>query len=137
MRERCRDPESHAGQWYAARGIKVCERWQDSFVAFLEDMGECPPGMSIDRIDSRGHYEPGNCRWATPIEQARNSSIAKMNTESVKVVRHLRHVPARLMAALHGVRSNCIYAIRNGSTWSSPINVTQAEGKETNGPTAA
>lgn len=74
MNSRCNNPNREKYKDYGARGIKVCERWH-KFENFLADMGEAPRGLSIDRFpDPDGNYEPGNCRWATPKQQAANRS---------------------------------------------------------------
>lgn len=71
MRYRCNSPSCKHYPLYGGRGIRVCERW-DSFENFLADMGPKPPGLSLERKDNNGNYEPSNCKWATRLEQSRN-----------------------------------------------------------------
>lgn len=72
MIQRCTNPNKKSYVSYGARGIKICDRWQRSFENFYDDMGPRPQGMSIDRINNDGNYEPKNCRWTTLREQYRN-----------------------------------------------------------------
>jgi hypothetical protein len=72
MRQRCTNPNAPHYGCYGGRGIKVCERWQ-LYENFLSDMGERPTGLSIDRVNNDGDYEPSNCRWATKQEQVENT----------------------------------------------------------------
>ncbi|HKI69531.1 MAG TPA: hypothetical protein VKA67_08080 [Verrucomicrobiae bacterium] len=79
MLERCRNENSTAYHRYGGRGITVCERW-DSFENFLADMGERPDGLTLERRDNDGNYEPDNCYWATWKQQHRNRTGLHMIT---------------------------------------------------------
>lgn len=71
MMSRCYNPGTKNFQCWGGRGIKVCERWH-KFENFLTDMGECPAGLTLDRVNNEDSYRPGNCRWATYSEQRNN-----------------------------------------------------------------
>lgn len=84
MKRRCNNPKDPRYHDYGGRGIKVCDRWQNSFRNFYEDMGDKPtPDHSIDRINNDGNYEPGNCRWATSREQASNKRVRKDSSTGI------------------------------------------------------
>ena len=86
MHDRCYRSDSQAYKYYGARGISICDAWRKvsgdtvatrkAFFTFVADMGPRPEGMSIDRVDVDGDYKPGNCRWATDIEQAQNKRVS-------------------------------------------------------------
>lgn len=75
MRQRCENPNDKSFRYYGARGINVCERWQD-FRLFAADMGERPtPHHTIERVDNDGHYDPFNCIWATRSANNKNRRL--------------------------------------------------------------
>jgi hypothetical protein len=95
----CKNPAYHN---YGGRGIKICDQWiQGGFVQFLEDMGERPEGMSLDRIDNDGDYSPENCKWSNDLEQCNNRRTSRT-------------------LSYHG-KTQCLAA------WSRELNITRHE----------
>ncbi len=116
MKRRCQDSNHKYYKYYGGRGIKVCERWRD-FVNFLSDMGEKPEGLTLDRINNDGNYEPGNCRWATRKEQNQNQRDYKtqylfiaMNNQGTMIASNNQ----REFARQHGLDQGCITNCLNG-----------------------
>lgn len=94
MIRRCYSPQDSVYHNYGGRGIKVCDRWRNSFEAFLQDMGRRPANKSIDRIDNNGNYEPGNCRWASALVQTNNmrtNRILELDGKSRTLAEWARH----------------------------------------------
>ena len=99
IKDRCLSPSNKYYRRYGGRGIRICERWRQSFLAFYTDMGPRPfPGAEIDRINNDGNYEPTNCRWVTREENQRNrpriSRDAHGNWVRIPVVDPLRYLEA-------------------------------------------
>jgi len=114
MKERCQNPNSNRYEYYGARGIKICDRWQN-FSNFLEDMGERPPGKTLDRINNNGNYEPGNCRWATQKEQIQNRRDRKdqklfiaIDSQDTMIVSNNQLEFARQYGLNQGCIANCL-----------------------------
>lgn len=97
MIARCHDTEHKSYHQYGGLGVTVCDRWRESFEAFIEDMGRRPVGKTLDRIGASGNYEPGNCKWSTAEEQAsnkRNSVKIEHGGEKLTIAQWARRLNA-------------------------------------------
>ena len=115
MKKRCFNPNFKQYHDYGGDGITVCEEWM-SFEQFYEDMGDPPPGYTLDRIDNDGDYNKANCRWATRAQQTQNRRNVKLNWDKVNFIRNSTHSAANLAAAFE-VSSTVIYNIRKNKIW--------------------
>ena len=84
--QRCHNPANSKYKDYGARGITVCERWRDSFEAFIADIGQRPPGLSIERIDNNGNYEPGNVRVGDAKRASQQPEARESNAQDPSFV---------------------------------------------------
>lgn len=113
MVQRCTNPNSNDYHLYGGRGITLSEEWKD-FRAFLADMGEKPSGLSLDRIDNSQGYEPGNCRWATSVQQARNTRKNKLTVADVEWIRANPDLKLAEVALKFGVGQTTVGRVRRG-----------------------
>jgi hypothetical protein len=126
MKQRCYYPKHKDYANYGGRGITVCDRWRNSFPNFIADMGERPDGLTLERRDTHGNYEPTNCYWATHKEQVSNrrqffqspqsstpfiSTMGKYSYQlTITITRGLKyHKTCKDLAKLELIRDTCIY----------------------------
>lgn len=131
MKQRCENPKCKDYPLYGGRGISVCEDWLD-YSKFLQDMGEAPDGLTLDRINPDLGYCKENCRWATRKEQTNNrrefkqegrkgelSSTSKLTKSQVEQIKSMTGISQREIAVLFGVSQSNVSMIRSGKTWSA------------------
>ena len=122
MKARCNNQKNKHWKDYGGRGIVVSAKWTNDFATFLSDMGPRPVGLTIDRIDNDGNYEPGNCRWATVYQQARNRRSNTLITHNGKTRTQAE------WARLAGIGRSTL-AYRLGKGWSFERAMSDADGR--------
>lgn len=118
MLQRCNNPNNPDYRKYGGRGIAVCAQWR-RFESFYADMGERPAGMSIERKDVNGAYEPSNCVWATKTQQNRNTRLTRFPGRAAHCVRWLYemgYVQTRIARMFETTQGN-ISKVVLGRTW--------------------
>ncbi len=123
MKQRCLNPNNPRFDSYGGRGITIEPKWI-TFAGFLEDMGERPEGLTLDRIDNDGDYCKTNCRWASPAEQQRNTRQSKLTESQVREILAVQRVwegsdreLARQFSRELGVNHETIREVLEGRCW--------------------
>ena len=120
MKERCYNKKHDSYKYYGGRGIKVCDRWKNNFLAFYKDMGKRPfLTAQIDRINNDGDYEPSNCRWLSGEENTRKRSNAKLTIEEVTAIResHSQGTSRKEIALAYSISLPMVHCIIHNMRW--------------------
>lgn len=108
--------------------VEICPDWFASYEAFFRDMGPCPDGFELDRIDNSKGYEPGNCRWVDETRQSRNRSYCKLDEVKAAEMRASTATTKELMK-MYGVSKSVAQNVRAGRAWRDSNNITAPVGK--------
>jgi hypothetical protein len=121
--QRCTNPKNPNWNDYGGRGISVCDRWRNSFEAFLTDMRERPPSLTIERKNNDGNYEPNNCVWASRDVQGRNRRTCKLTEDLAnEALGRMEHgETATAVAKRLGISAVMASRIRLGKSWTNLV----------------
>lgn len=118
-KKRCFSPQNKRYSYYGGRGILMCDRWRLSFQDFYADMGEKPKGLTLERIDVNKGYEPGNCKWASKTDQARNTRANVATMEIAMEIRSKRKIgiPLKELAEFYQMSYGNVQQIALHQSW--------------------